>query len=129
PYTAVAVNFDTSLNTVVTHLRVDDVSMTQEDGEPVPPTLNATYGDGQVSLTWSGDYPGASSYFIWRAEPADGWPTILTNPDGSRMEVNGTSFTDTTVQNGHFYTYQITLNDYGSDVWVFSNKVEGTPGS
>jgi hypothetical protein len=120
PFSQVSVNFVASAFTP-SILRFDDISVTEEAGGPLNPSLSGVGGDGRVNLSWTA-YPGTDSYVIWRAdETLDEWPHPITT-------VRGTSFTDTDVTNGHQYTYQVTVQD-GWEVWIFSyEKLAFTPG-
>lgn len=87
--------------------------------------LTATAASGQVTLNWSA-YSGAYSYNVWRSTtgtiPTSGGITYLPiqNPP------TGTTFTDTTVENGTTYYYAVNAN--GSwGVSNFSNVVSATP--
>src|SRR5262249_28862199 len=117
----VSVNFDACCSGSF-EIRYDDVSVTEEMGPPLNPSLSGAAGDGRVDLRWT-DYPGASSYVIWRADDTlDEW----THPVATASD---TSFTDTNVKNGHQYTYQVAVEE-ASEVWIFSyEKLSFTPAS
>ncbi len=66
---------------------------------PVPDELNATVGDGFVTLNWE-PAEAAEAYYICRQEKgADGWEFIGSTAD--------TVFTDTTVEKGKIYRYAL----------------------
>ncbi len=96
-------------------------------GPPSPPqNLQATAGDGQVTLTWQApsDDGGASitNYKIYRGTSSGG-ESYLTEVDGSTL-----SYTDTSVTNGQTYYYYVTaVNSAGES--EESNEVSVTPQS
>jgi len=67
---------------------------------PAPTGLNATAGEGRVTLNWNAA-PTADSYNIYRGT-ASGGQTLL------QSGVAGTTFIDTAVTNGTTYYYQVT---------------------
>jgi len=71
-------------------------------GPTAAPTLTATAGDGQVSLSWT-TVSGATRYWVFRSEGHAGCnfgKTLIT-------ETTGTSYTDTAVANGREYYYNV----------------------
>lgn len=74
---------------------------------PAAPTgLQATGGNAQVSLVWTGS-AGATSYTVKRASTAGG--TKL--PLAAGTNIQGTSFTDMTAVNGTTYYYVVVANN------------------
>jgi fibronectin type 3 domain-containing protein len=74
---------------------------------PVPGTLVATPGDGQVSLSW-GASQGATVYTIWRKAGAAGAYAKLGTS-------TSTTYTDKPLSNGTTYYYQITAGNGSCD--------------
>ncbi len=71
-------------------------------GPSTPPTLSATAGDSQVSLSWNA-VSGASRYWVFRSEGHAG-----CNYGKARIaDITGTSFVDTAVANGREYYYNV----------------------
>jgi titin len=88
-----------------------------------PQSLQATYGDSQVSLTWTAPVNDGgftiSEYMIYRATSASGPYTNIAN-------TTGLGYTDTSVTNGVTYFYNITaVNAEGEG--PSSNQVSVTP--
>jgi Fibronectin type III domain len=90
--------------------RADDFGARTLGGAgPTPPTvplnLQATGGNGQVSLTWSAPASDGGSqvtgYKIYRSTSA-GTETLLASPPGT-----GTSYVDSGLQNGTTYYYKV----------------------
>jgi fibronectin type 3 domain-containing protein len=101
----------------------NEVSVTPAVGTgtaPAAPTgLNATSGNGSVSLTWNAS-AGATSYSVYRgtAPGAEGSTAIGTSASNS--------FTDTAVTNGIKYYYTVTAsNTAGAS--LNSNEASATP--
>jgi len=119
PYSEVSINFDVRFFSGEI-LKADDVSVTEEpEAPPLHPSLSGSTSDGRVDLSWT-DYPGASSYGIWRADTALEFPRLFAR-------VSGTSFTDMDVTSGREYSYQVAVED-GTEVWIFSyNRLLFTP--
>jgi hypothetical protein len=125
PYSEVSVNFDVRFFSDEI-LKVDDVSVTQEpQAPPAHPSLSGSSGDGRVDLSWS-DYPGATSYGIWRADTAVEFPRLIARVNGQPPP---TIFNDRDVINGREYSYQVAVED-GTEVWIFSyERLLFTPSS
>jgi len=104
--------------------RVDTLTVSPASGSvPAGPTnLSATPGDGQVQLSWN-EASGAESYNIYRGNTvSDGesLTPIATVSSGT------TTYTDTDVNNGTFYFYQIAaVNSFG--IGPDSDEVTATP--
>jgi fibronectin type 3 domain-containing protein len=81
-----------------------------------PSGLNATAGDGQVSLSWTGS-AGAASYNVYRWNGSS---------YGLLQNVGGTSFTDTGLTDGTTYWYEVTAVNSGGESGP-SNQVSATP--
>jgi fibronectin type 3 domain-containing protein len=101
----------------------NEVSVTPAVGTgtapPAPTGLNATGGNGSVSLTWNAS-AGATSYSVYRgtAPGAEGSTAIGTSASNS--------FTDTAVTNGTKYYYTVTAsNTAGAS--LKSNEASATP--
>ena len=101
----------------------NEVSVTPAVGTgtapPAPTGLNATGGNGSVSLTWNAS-AGATSYSVYRgtAPGAEGSTAIGTSASNS--------FTDTAVTNGIKYYYTVTAsNTAGAS--LKSNEASATP--
>jgi fibronectin type 3 domain-containing protein len=93
-------------------------------GEPAAPTLDsAAAGDGTVELSWSAPSDGGSpitEYKVFRGI-GGGTRTQLTTVDGGEL-----SYTDTAVQNGTAYRYDVVaVNAIGDS--LHSNDVEALP--
>lgn len=74
---------------------------------PVAPTdLQATVGNGQVSLSW-GSSPGAGSYNVKRSTVSGGPYTYIGTVDPAQVQ-----YTDTTVQDGVTYYYVVSAQGY-----------------
>lgn len=88
---------------------------------PVIPTgVSAAAGNLQISMSWTAS-PGATSYSIWRGAAAGG----EGNTAYSTVN-NGNGFTDTGLQSGATYYYQVSAsNSTGSS--VRSAEVSATP--
>ena len=89
---------------------------------PVAPTLTATAGTSQVSLSWTAS-SGAASYNVYRGTGTGGEGTtaLATVP-------TGTTYTDTGVTAGTTYYYEVTaVNSAGSS--PRSNEQSATPTS
>jgi subtilase family serine protease len=91
-------------------------------GPPPPPpttapTVNATSGPGQVSLTWN-SISGGASYNVKRSTTSGG-ETILTS-------VTSTSYTDKNVQAGKTYYYEVSAVNAGGE-GPNSQEVSATP--
>lgn len=104
--------------------RVDTLTVSPASGSvPAGPTsLSATPGNGQVQLSWNGA-SDADSYNIYRGNTvSDGesLTPIATVSSGT------TTYTDTDVNNGTFYFYQVAaVNSFG--IGPDSNEVTATP--
>lgn len=61
-------------------------------------------GPGEITVTWNAP-PGATSYFLGRLAPPDGWRRV-NSPTPSR-----TSYVDRDVQPGRTYRYQVSAID------------------
>jgi cysteinyl-tRNA synthetase len=97
-------------------LSLNQIFFLDKDPPQAPTGLTAQVVNGQVQLAWNavpsctqpwGDDFGVSSYRVYR----DGAPitqTYLTNPAVPLL-----SYTDTSVQSGHTYTYTVTGVDTG----------------
>jgi trimeric autotransporter adhesin len=71
-------------------------------GPTAAPTVTATAGNNQVSLSWT-TVPGATRYWVFRTEGHAGC-------DFGKVqiaEVTGTTYTDTQVANGRPYSYNV----------------------
>ncbi len=69
----------------------------------VPSGLKATPGDGKVSLSWAAPPNGPTSYTVSRAEGTGAYAAVGTPTT--------TSFTDSTVVNGHTYSYVVSASN------------------
>ena len=95
------------IDAVLQRFNVTIDSGAPSDGKPSAPFgLQATPGDGQVSLSWSA--PGSdggsqiTGYSVYRGtSPGGEGPTAIGSP-------SGTSYTDTTAANGTTYYYKVT---------------------
>ncbi|HSJ52535.1 MAG TPA: alpha-amylase, partial [Anaerolineae bacterium] len=86
-----------------------------------PAGLEATAGDGQVSLAWDG-VAGADGYHVYRSPVSGGGYTRL-----SAMPLGETAFTDETVTNGQLYYYVVTAVDASGNESARSNEAEALP--
>jgi hypothetical protein len=84
-----------------------------------PGALNATPGNGQVSLTWTAA-SGATAYRVHRGTASGGPYTTV------RSNLTGTSFTDTGLTNGTAYYYVVTATN-GAGEGANSNEASATP--
>ncbi len=82
-----------------------------------PTHLATTPGNTQVALTWTASVPAAPSYDIYRGT-ASGALRLY------KSGIAGTSFTDTGLNNGTTYYYQVTV---GGNAGLASNTVSATP--
>ena len=85
-----------------------------------PSNVNATAGDGQVSISW-GSVSGATSYNIyWSTSPG------VTADTGTNISNVTSPYTHTGLTNGTTYYYVVTaVNNYGES--GESNEVSATP--
>lgn len=92
-------------------------------GPTTPPTLTATPGDSQVSLSWNA-VAGASRYWVLRSEGHAG-----CNFGKTRIaDITGTSFVDTAVANGRQYFYNVVAQGTSSACFTqVSNCANVTP--
>jgi Glycoside hydrolase family 44/PA14 domain/Fibronectin type III domain len=67
---------------------------------PAPTGLDATAGEGRVTLNWNAA-PTADSYNVYRGTASGGEALLQSG-------ITGTTFTDTAVTNGTTYHYQVT---------------------
>ncbi len=92
---------------------------------PAPPgtpgNLQATAGNGSVSLSWTAA-SGATSYNIYRGTSSNGESStpIATG-------VTGTSFTDSGLMDGTTYYYEVTAVNSANQEGSRSTEVSGTP--
>ncbi len=95
----------------------DSAALAQDD-TPAPPVLTSSADTGnQVDLSWNA-VTGADDYELWRWETAEGWSQV-------GGEITGTTYTDTSVEAGKTYYYQVSAD--GGATW--SNRVSETVGS
>ena len=90
---------------------------------PGAPTLTATAGNGQVSLSWSVPSDGGAAitgYTIYKGTAAGG-ESFLVAPAGT-----GTTYIDTAVTNGTPYWYQVSATNSVNE-GVKSAEVSATP--
>lgn len=89
---------------------------------PVAPTgFTATPGDAQVSLSWTATQY-AATYTVSRSTTSgSGYAALLMGTD-----ITGTSFTDTTAQNGTTYYYVVKAKNTGG-TGPNSSQVSATP--
>ncbi len=98
----------------------DSVALAQTDDEPAPPVLTATADTAnQVDLSWTA-VTGAANYSLWRFEDTEKWVAI----DRS-IPSTTTSHTDTSVDAGKTYWYQVSAD--GESTW--SNRPGVTVGA
>jgi fibronectin type 3 domain-containing protein len=108
--------------TVVDNAQINGIEVyPNSQGAPAAPTgLNATSGNGQVSLSWLGS-AGATSYNVYRSTTS-GAEALLASG------ITGTSYTDTGVTNGTTYYYKVAaVNSVGTS--GMSGEVGATPQS
>jgi glycosidase len=87
---------------------------------PAKPTgLTATAGNHQVALTWSAS-AGAASYKVYRSPLSGSGYQLVGSP-------TGTSYTDTTVENGRLYYYVVTALDSAGNESGWSNEANAVP--
>jgi fibronectin type 3 domain-containing protein len=89
-------------------------------GAPVAPTLSATGGYQQVSLSWTAA-PGATSYTLSRAAVSGGPYTVVTGGSG----LTGTSFVDTGLTANTTYYYVVSATN-SNGVSANSNQAAAT---
>ncbi|HSL32936.1 MAG TPA: carbohydrate-binding module family 20 domain-containing protein, partial [Candidatus Limnocylindrales bacterium] len=88
-------------------------------GPAAPASLTATAGNGSVDLGWSGA-AGAASYHVYRSVvTAGGYELVGT--------ASGTTFADTTVENGTRYFYVVRGVDAAGNEGPASNEAAATP--
>jgi trimeric autotransporter adhesin len=94
-------------------------------GPTTAPTLTATPGNSQVSLSWN-SVPGASRYWVFRTEGVEVNNTGGCN-NGKALISNqtGTTFTDLRVANGRRYFYNVVAQ--GSSASCFTQVSNCTP--
>ena len=88
---------------------------------PAPSGLWVTAGDGYVDLGWDPAYD-AAGYFIYRSPVSGGGYERL-----NELPVVGTTFTDGTVANGHWYYYVVTAVDTVGNQSGRSNEAAALP--
>lgn len=90
---------------------------------PMPPSaptgLTATGGNAQVSLSWNA-VSGATGYTVKRATVSGGPYTVIASG------ITGTTYTDTTVQNGTSYFYVVSASNAVGESGN-SNQATATP--
>jgi hypothetical protein len=84
-----------------------------------PTGLTATAGNGQVALSWSAA-SGAASYNLYRGG-ASGGETLVASG------ISGTSFTDSGLNNGSTYFYEVTAVNIAGEESGGSNEASATP--
>lgn len=90
-----------------------------------PSGLEGTSGDGEIGLAWS-TVEAADSYTVYRATESG----VDTSGEPLASGVGETSYTDTGVENGTTYYYQVTAVKTEGEEEVEgngSNEVEKTP--
>jgi fibronectin type 3 domain-containing protein len=109
-----------AFTTVKDNAQADGIEIYATSGQTLaaPTGLNATAGNGQVALSWTG-VSGATGYDVYRGTTSGG-EALLTSA------VAGTAFTDTTAANGTQYYYYVTAVS-GSQQSGRSNEVTATP--
>ena len=91
------------------------------NGAPYAPSgLTATGGNGQVTLSWTAG-SGATSYNLYRAAQSGSESSISPVVTG----ITGTSYTDTSLNNGTTYYYQVAAVN-GSGASGFSPEAHAT---
>ena len=86
-----------------------------------PSGLTATAGSGQVGLSWS-ETVGAASYDVYRS-PLSGGGYFKVNAE----PVTGTSFTDTSAENGRLWHYVVRALDAAGNESGPSNEASALP--
>jgi len=91
---------------------------------PNPPTgLQATAGDGRVTLTWTASSTPGVGYNVYRATASGAYGATPVNPE----PVAGTTYTDTGLVNGTTYYYVVKARDASGHLSEASNEVAATP--
>jgi fibronectin type 3 domain-containing protein len=111
----------TAVNSAGESGKSNEASATPQLTIPSAPTnLNATAGNGQVSLTWTAS-SGAKSYNLYRATSSggEGNTPLVTG-------LTGTSYTNTGLTNGTTYFYQLTAVNTAGESGK-SNEASATP--
>ena len=85
----------------------------------VPTTLQATAGDGQITLSWTASSPAPASYTLARKTGSAGTYTTIANPTVA-------SYTDTNLTNGTTYYYKVSASN-GSCSSTYSTEASATP--
>ena len=88
-------------------------------GPAAPTGLTATAGNGQVELAWTG-VAGAASYAVYRSPVTRGGHELVGT-------ATGTTFTDSTVQNGQRVFYVVRALDAAGNEGPASNEAAATP--
>jgi fibronectin type 3 domain-containing protein len=102
--------------------KIDAIDIVQQTGTaPAAPTgVIATAGTAQVSLSWTAS-AGANSYSIYRSTTAGG-----EGGTAYKTGITTTSFTDTSLNNGTTYYYQVTAVNTAGESGK-SSEVSATP--
>ena len=90
---------------------------------PAAPTgVNATAGDGQVTLKWSANSESdLAGYRVYRRYADGTWPTSPTATTAT------TTWTDSAARNGTAYTYRVTARDATGNESQPSSSATATP--
>ncbi|MGQ9498566.1 MAG: carboxypeptidase regulatory-like domain-containing protein [Desulfotomaculales bacterium] len=88
-----------------------------------PSNLQATAGDGQVSLSWTASPTEGVGYYVYRRTEGTSYGDAALNS----TPLTGTSYTDTTVVNGTTYYYVVKAVDGRGNLSEASNEVAATP--
>ena len=113
-------------NTKLDYVEVAPAPDPGDTTPPAPPSgLAATAGDARVALSWTAGASGdVAGYRVYRGTST---PVPAANPISGSALVTGTSFTDTTAQNGTTYHYVVAAVDASANESTPSETASATP--
>ena len=112
-----------------TNTKIDYVDVAMVSGDTTPPpaptSLTAAAGDAQVRLDWiASTASDVAGYRVYRSTST---PVALSGPISGASLVSGTSFTDSTAQNGTAYHYVVVAVDTSGNASSASATADATP--
>ena len=113
-------------NTKIDHIEIAPAATGGDSTPPAQPTgVTAAAGDGQVTLRWlAGPESDLDGYRVYRSTST---PVPMGDPISGPSLVAGTSFTDSSAQNGTTYHYVVVAVDTSANASAPSATVSATP--